>query len=221
MLAPPHSRASTSRLQYPLRPILQAQTLPRASWASATPHPVPSACLRPLGHPLLPGDPPGSSPCTSRSLSAASARKRSSAASRARSAPHRHSPRSCAMTGCTQPLAVGVSRSGAGRPSARTRTAAPRFQVRTRPRRPRWRSDPSLREAPFSDLRCADCLPPTPTMRENAPHSPVCPQPATLSDSPTVQNPVTPPNARWALEPMAGAWKEVQKVAGQGGAGRT
>lgn len=84
---------------------------------------------------------------------------------------------------------------------------------------PRSRSRHSLRETLFSRTFCVRILPPMLTMRENAPHSPLCSQPATLSDSPTVQNPPTPPNPRWALEPMAAAGKELPKVASQRGGG--
>lgn len=77
----------------------------------------------------------------------------------------------------------------------------------------------SLRETLFSRTFCVRTLPPMLTMLENAPHSPLCSQPATLSDSPTAQNPSTPANPRWALEPMAAAGKELPKVASQRGGG--
>lgn len=129
------------------------------------PHPAPNAQLLDLRHPPLPGDSSGPSPWTSRSPSAASARKRSSDASRASSAQHRLNPHSCAMTGSTrphrrglQPPAVGVSRLGAGSPLLRTRTGAPRVQVRTLAEGLRWSSLTSESPGnPFvKDLPCAD-----------------------------------------------------------------
>lgn len=121
---------------------------------------------------------------TPRSPSAASAPERSSDASRARRAQHRFGPHSCAMTGSTRPRrqgrelpAVGVSRSGAGRPFPRTRTGAPRAQVRAFAEGSAGccagsRHRGGAREAPFSDLRCAVTLPLLPTMLQSAPRSP-------------------------------------------------
>lgn len=125
--------------------------------------------LRPSGLPCLPGNPPGPSPWTPRSPSAASAPKRSSEASRARSAPHRLGPHSRAMTGSTRPPgqgleqpAAGVSRSGAGRPSPRTRTGAPGVRVRALPegrRRAGLAVTPESAGSRFlGPSVCGDCL---------------------------------------------------------------
>lgn len=88
-----------------------------------------------------------------RSRSAARTPERSSDPSRARSARPRLSPHSCAIARSAEtrrrrhkPPAVGVSRSGAGSPSPRTRTGAPRVQV------PALREGPPGAEAPGSRL---------------------------------------------------------------------
>lgn len=183
---------------------------------------------RPLCLPLLPGAPPGPSPWTLRSPSAASAPKRSSEASRARSTPHRLGPHSCAMTGSTRQrrrslkrLAVRVSRSGAGRPLPRTRTGEPRVQVLALPEGLRGAAlalPPASRGLPLVGPsvrgRCVRYahdasvrLSLVPCLRRH------------FADSPTVQTPTTPTSARWAVEPMAGASKQLPKVAGRGGGG--
>lgn len=101
-LAPPHPlRASPSR-PFPPPPLSPLRPCPGSLGSQLTLHILPlTSRLRPLGLPLLPGDPPGHSPWTSRSPSAASAPKRSNDASRARSAGHRLGPHSCAMTSST------------------------------------------------------------------------------------------------------------------------
>lgn len=120
---------------------------------------------------------------TPRSPLASLAPPRSSSASRARSAPHQLGPHSCAMTGSTrlprgglEPPAVGVSRSGAGRPLPRTRTGAPRVQLRQLAEGPRGAAlalaTQEVSRKPLSRAFGVRTLPPVPTMLQSAPRSP-------------------------------------------------
>ena len=87
------------------------------------------------------------------------------------------------MTGSTrlprgglEPPAVGVSRSGAGRPLPRTRTGAPRVQLRQLAEGPRGAAlalaTQEVSRKPLSRAFGVRTLPPVPTMLQSAPRSP-------------------------------------------------
>lgn len=200
-LTPPRSLCSDVSLTFPALLHLQV-------WLHCPPSPpARSLCapstppqLRPPLSPAL-GSPSWPSPWTSRSLLAAWAPERSSEASRASSARPRRGSHSCAMTCCPrrapglEPLAVGgVSRAGAGKPTAAHAHCRPARSGATSPREEGFEA-PGSPEAPFAGfwrVRRLSCLP-TRSL-EGQQHSTTLPRPGR---PPTGSRGATENGGRW------------------------